>query len=63
MLDGARVLEASDPQPRGLDLELIPAHLDGLRDAQSVPVDHEQERVVTYAVTPFLGRLEQPINL
>ena len=57
------VLQASDPKSRALDVKLIPAHANGLRDAQAVPKQHEQERVVADAVAPFLGCLEQAIDL
>jgi hypothetical protein len=43
MLDGEAALEASDPQPRPLEIELVAPHLDGLADPQTVSVDHEQK--------------------
>ena len=48
-------LEASDPQPGTLDIELVAPHLDGLADPQAVPVDHEQKGVVANAVAPFFA--------
>ena len=63
VLDAQAVLQALDPQPGALDVELASAHLDGLRDAQAVPEEHEQQRVVTNAVTALLGCLEQAIAL
>src|SRR5262245_58691278 len=59
MLDGQRVLQAGNPETGALDVELISAHLDGLRDAQPVAIEHEQQRVVANAVAPLLGGLEQ----
>jgi hypothetical protein len=63
MLDGEAALEASDPQPRPLDIELAAPHLDGLADPQAVPVDHEQKGVIANAVAPLLCRLKQAIDL
>ena len=63
VLDAQAALEASDPQPRPLDIELVAPHLDGLADPQAVPVDHEQKGVVANAVAPLLCRLEQAIDL
>ena len=42
VLDAQAALEASDPQPRPLDIELVAPHLDGLADPQAVPIDHQQ---------------------
>ena len=63
VLDAQAALEASDPQPRPLDIELVATHLDGLADPQAVPVDHQQKGVVANAVAPLLCRLEQAIDL
>ena len=52
-----------DPDAGALDIDGPAAHSNGLRDAQAVPVDHQEQRVITDAVAPFLGRLEQPIDL
>src|SRR4029077_11049980 len=63
VLDAEAALEASDPQPRPLDIELAAPHLDGLADPQSVSVDHEQRGVVANAVAALLCRLKQAIDL
>jgi hypothetical protein len=42
LLDGERVLEASDPNPRALNIELVAPHLDGLGGAPATTVDHQQ---------------------
>src|SRR5262245_15699517 len=63
MLDAETVLEPSHPQARPLSVQLSPAHLDGLGDAQAMAVDHQDQRVVANAVAAFLGGLEQPVDL
>ena len=63
MLDAQAALEASDPQPGTLDIELVAPHLDGLADPRAVPVDHEQKGVVANSGAPLLGGLEQAIDL
>jgi len=45
VLDAQAALEASDPQPGTLGIELVAPHLDGLADPQAMPVDHEQKDV------------------
>ena len=55
VLDAQAALEASDPQPRPLEIELVAPHLDGLADPQTVPVDHEQKGVVANAVAPLFA--------
>ena len=56
-------LEALHPKARPLDIEDTAAHLDGFADPQAVPVDHQDEHVVADAMAPFLGGLEQLIDL
>jgi hypothetical protein len=63
MLDAQAVLQALNPESGPLDIKLGAAHANGLTDAQPVPVDHKEERVIADAVAPFLGGLEQPIDL
>src|SRR5262245_12812176 len=46
-----------------MGVELIAAHLDRLRDTQTVSVDHEQQRVVADAVAAFLAGIEQLTDL
>ena len=63
VLDAGAALEASDPQPRPLDIELVAPHLDGLADPQAVSVGHEQKGVVANAVAALLGGFEQPFDV
>jgi len=48
-------LRALDPHLGLFEVGLVEAHPDSLRDAQPVPVDHQDERVVTGAVPAALG--------
>jgi hypothetical protein len=53
VLDAQAALEASDPQPGTLGIELVAPHLDGPADPQAVPVDYEQTGVIANAVAPL----------
>jgi hypothetical protein len=62
VFDAQAALEASDPQPRPLDIELVAPPLDGLAHPQAMPVDHEQKGVVANAVAFFAASSRRSIS-
>ena len=53
LFDRQRALEAVHPKARPLNVHLTPPHLDGLRHAQTVAVNHQKQGVVADTAAAF----------
>ena len=61
---GEAVLESRDVHQAGLEVDLLPAHRDELRDAQPMPVGEEDERPIARTVAADLARgLQELLDL
>lgn len=64
MSGGDAVLEAPDVDQALLEIHHVPPESDHLTDPQTVPVGHQNKRLVTVTVAPcLLGGLQQLIDL
>jgi hypothetical protein len=55
MLNGQRVLQPLDPQPRLLEVHLIAPQTYRIRYPQAVPVYHQEQQMITNAVPATPG--------
>src|SRR4051794_28724699 len=63
LLDRQAVLQALHPQPRLIEVDLVAAKANRFADAQPVAVHYENEQMVTHAVPPGPGRVQERLDL
>ncbi len=63
LFDGESVLEAPNPEAGLIEVDVVAAQADRLADAQAVAVHHQHQQVISDAVSPPLGGLEQARHL
>ena len=63
MLHRQGILQASHPQPRALQVDVVAAKCNCLRHTQPVSIQHQHQQMVACPVPSVLGTLEQAIDL